>query len=150
MNGCSIPFVLDTGLQHTLLSRSLFGKHREGTGVTNADDVPWLILCAANGLENPNVGFALVDCMVGGVHVPGKGVVIVNDECLGPDKGILGMNIMEPLWSTLTQGNYPGLSTFKTTMPPAAGQVWALAFAECQRVATRIPLPPYQGVAKLP
>ncbi len=53
--------------------------------MTNADDAPWLTLRAADGLEIPYVGYALVDCMVGSTHVHGKGVIIVNDECLGPD-----------------------------------------------------------------
>lgn len=35
-------------------------------------------------------------------------------------------------------------------MPPAGGQVWDQALAGCQQVTTRRPLPPYQGMAKLP
>ena len=50
--------------------------------------------------------------------------------------------------SALTQGNHLELSGFKTTMPLAAGKAWDEAFAECQRVTTRGPLPLYQGVAK--
>ncbi|KAK1896832.1 Pol polyprotein [Dissostichus eleginoides] len=130
MNGCPIPFVLDTGSQVTLLSRSLFRKCLEGTNVTSADEVSWLTLCAANGLEIPYVGYALVDCMVGSIKVSGKGAIIVNGDCLGPNKGLLGMNIIQPVWSALTQRNYPGLSAFKTPMPHAAGQLWAQSVSE--------------------
>lgn len=100
--------------------------------MTEAAQTPWLTLRAANGLKIPYVGYALVDCMVGSVHVPGKGVIIVDDECLGPHKGILGMDIIKPVWPALTQGNHPGLAAFKTILPPAAGKAWDEAFAECQ------------------
>uniref|UniRef100_A0AAV2MQT6 Uncharacterized protein n=1 Tax=Knipowitschia caucasica TaxID=637954 RepID=A0AAV2MQT6_KNICA len=46
-------------------------------------------------------------------------------------------------------GNHPGLSAFRTLLPPTEGKVWDQAFAECHRVATRSPTPPYEGTAKL-
>lgn len=149
MNGCFITFVLDTGSQVTLLSRSLFAKHLEGTDVTSADKTPWLKLRAANSLEIPYVGYALVDCVVGKI-IPEKGVIIVDDDCLGSDKGILGMNIIQAVWSALTQGNHPGLSAFKTTVLPLEGRAWAEAFAVCRQVAASKPPPLYQGAVRLP
>lgn len=65
--------------------------------MTRADDAPWLTLHAANGLEIPLVGYTLVNCTVGSVNVSEKGVIIVNDECLGPNKGIFSLNIIEPV-----------------------------------------------------
>ncbi|XP_028301871.1 uncharacterized protein LOC114462925 [Gouania willdenowi] len=141
MNEIAVPFVLDTGSQVTLLSKSLFEKYLQGTSLTNVGEISWLNLRAANGLKIPYIGYTLVDCRVGSIHVSEKGVIIVNDECLGPDN---------PVWSALTQGNHPGLAAFKTTIPWVEGQAWAQAFAECHRISTREPLPPYQGLTKLP
>lgn len=73
-------------------------------------------------------------------------MIIVDDDCLGAEKGILGMNIIQAVWLALTQRN---LSAFKTTMPPQEGRVWPEAFAECQRVAARRAPPPYQGAVRL-
>ena len=102
INGCAIPFVLDTGSQVTLISQSLFEKYLKGTGVKSASNVPWLTLRAANGLKIPYIGYVMVNCMVGNVKVPEKGIIVVEDDCLGPDKGILGMNVINHVWSVLT------------------------------------------------
>lgn len=150
MNGNAVPFVLDTGSQVTLLTKSMFKKYLQGTGLTSVDGASWLTLRAANGLKIPYVGYALVDCTVGSIQVQQKGVIIVDDECLGPDKGLLGMNIIKPVWSALTQGNHPGLSAFKTTIPLVEGKAWAQAFVECHQITTRGSLPLYQGIDKLP
>ncbi len=86
--------------------------------------------------------------MVGRVHVTRKGVIIVDDECLGSNKGILGMNIIQAVWSALTQENHLWLSAFKTTMLPLEGWVWAQAFAKYQQFATRSPPSPTRAWQK--
>jgi len=53
MNGHSLPFVLDTGSQVTLISQSLFWRYLEGEEVTSMSSALWLTLRAANGLKIP-------------------------------------------------------------------------------------------------
>uniref|UniRef100_A0AAV2MPD0 ribonuclease H n=1 Tax=Knipowitschia caucasica TaxID=637954 RepID=A0AAV2MPD0_KNICA len=52
--------------------------------------------------------------------------------------------------SSAEEESHPGLAAFRTLLPTVEGQVWAQAFAECQRVSMKSPAPAYQGVAKLP
>ncbi|KAK7915620.1 hypothetical protein WMY93_011381 [Mugilogobius chulae] len=145
-----LEVVCNDGSQVTMMSQSLFRRCMGGMHVTNADDVPWLTLRAANGLQIPYVGYVTVNCEVGGVCITEKGIIIVEDSCLGADKGILDMNIIQQLWSSLTQGNHPGLAAFKTTLSLAEGKAWSKAFMECQKVVLGGPRPAFEGVAKLP
>ncbi|KAK7883852.1 hypothetical protein WMY93_026975 [Mugilogobius chulae] len=50
------------GSQVTMMSQSLFRRCMGGIHVTNADEVPWLTLRAANGLQIPYVGYVTVNC----------------------------------------------------------------------------------------
>lgn len=95
--------VVETGTQVTLLCRSLFAKYLEGTGVTRADEIPLADAPCCQFLSCD-----LVNCMVGRIPVSGKVVIIVNDECLGPTEGIMGLKMIQAVWS--------GLSAFKTTL----------------------------------
>lgn len=92
--GVKVPCILDTGSQVTLFSESFIQKWLGHIKPRGADDLNWLTLKAANGLSIPYTGYAILDFSVAGVKVPGKGVVIVKDECLGVEKGILGMNVI--------------------------------------------------------
>ncbi|XP_078800217.1 uncharacterized protein LOC144990904 [Oryzias latipes] len=131
-----------------MLSQSLFRKCL-GDCEAQVEEAPWLTLRAANGLEIPYVGYALLDCMVGGIRVSGKGILIVEDKCVGTEKGILGMNVIEAVWSALTQGNHPGVPAFKAVLQPQEGKAWTQAFADCQLAYTRQLKPPFHATAKL-
>lgn len=91
----------------------------------------------------------MVDFVLGGIKISGKGVVIVKDECLGPDKGILGMNVINPIWRALFQGNHPGMTAFTSTLPPGAKGAWEQAFALCRQVEEESPPDGKVGVARL-
>ncbi|KAJ8367802.1 hypothetical protein SKAU_G00078300 [Synaphobranchus kaupii] len=75
------------------------------------------------------------DFSVAGVKVPGKGVVIVEDECLGAEKGVLGMNVITECWKVLFQGEHPGAAAFGATVSLGAKGEWERAFAICRKIA---------------
>lgn len=91
--GKEIQCLVDTGSQVTLFAESLseevFGKQ----GAPGAE-APWLTLKGANGLDIPYIGYRLTDLEVHGVMVPQKGVIIVQDHCLGAHRALLGMNVL--------------------------------------------------------
>lgn len=101
--GKDIPCILDTGFQVTLFRHSLFHHHFGADLLKNPDDLSWLALKAANGLEIPYVGYAVVDIVVGGVMLPGLGVIVVRDDCMGTEFGLLGMNVIFQCWETLSE-----------------------------------------------
>lgn len=148
VQGTAIPCILDTGSQVTLFSRTLFRRYLCQEEVQGAEQIPWLTLRAANGLKLPYVGYAILDFEVGGVQVPGKGVVIVEDDCLQSNHGILGMNVISHCWEGLFQGDCPGLAAFKSSIPRQAGEAWEKAFQVC-RVRASHPPADFQGTARL-
>lgn len=75
----------------------------------------------------------MLDFKIGGVEVPQRGVLIVSDDCMGPDHGILGMNVIEPVWETVNGGRHPGLQVFRSAVPASLHKEWDRVFACCQR-----------------
>lgn len=82
VEGVKVPCLLDTGSQVTLFSETFFQKWLSGVQRRSPEDLHWLTLKAANGLQIPYTGYAILDFSVGGITIPGKGVIIVKDECL--------------------------------------------------------------------
>lgn len=133
--GVKLPCLLDTGSLVTLFSETFFQKWLSGEQKRSPQDLHWLSLKAANGLQIPYTGYAILDFSVGGVTVPGKGVIIVKDECLSAERGILGMNVISHCWKELFQGVHPDLTVFGATMSREAKGEWERAFAVCQKVS---------------
>lgn len=76
----------------------------------------------------------MLDFKVGGIEVPQRGILIVSDDCMGPEQGLLGMNVIGTVWETVHEGGHPGLQVFRSVVPPCSHCEWDRAFACCQRV----------------
>lgn len=148
IQGKTIPCVLDTGSQATLMSETLFQRHFGRECMGHPDRISWLTLVAANGLQIPYVGYAELNFIIGGIEVNKKGVIIVRDDCINTGYALLGMNVIGDCWAMICNGGHPGATAFKSVFPPSAEKVWDTAFAACRRVeaATTAEL---QGVARL-
>lgn len=131
---------MDTGSQVTLFSETLFKSQLQATILNAVEESNWLTLKATNGLQIPYIGYAVLDFKVGGVSIPKKGVIIVEDRCLGSDKAILGMNVISECWKELMQGTHPGVVAFQAAVEPAAGNLWDKAFAVCRQIQQRSPI----------
>ena len=149
VQGRLIPCILDTGSQVTLFSKALFQRHFQDEPVMGASEISWLSLRAANVLQLPYVGYALLDFEVGGVSVPSKGVLIVEDRFMPPSHAILGMNVINQCWEALFQGAHPGWAVFKAGIPKQAGAVWQQAFTTCRRVQLEGTREEFQATARL-
>ena len=150
VNGQTIPCVIDTGAMVTMFTQSMFNRYFGDDLIQDKADIPWLILKAANGLEIPYVGYAVLDFAVGGIDILAKGVMIVKDGCMSNDYGLLGMNVINECWAGLFQGGHPGEQAFKSLVPPAAGKEWEKAFAICRRAQVPLAETMTHGTAKLP
>lgn len=133
--GVTIPCLLDTGSQVTLFSETFFKKHFNKQAEEKTK-IEWLKLKAANGLRIPYVGYAMLDFQIGGIKIPDRGVLIVSDEIMGPEQGLLGMNVIGQVWNTVHLGAHPGLEAFKSAIPQGSRQEWERALACCQRTMT--------------
>lgn len=121
--------LLDTGSQVTLMRQSML---EENFPSYKLGDASLLTLRAANGLEIPYVGYAVLDFEVAGIHLQERGVVIVKDE-FSTNPLIIGMNVISSCWSALFQGPSQSFS-FQS---PVEQRVWKQAMATCQRIAAR-------------
>lgn len=98
IEGVELQGLLDTGSQVTLMQQSLFEKHF--TQAKHGRTPVVFRLRAANGLEIPYTSYAVLDLEVEGIEIPGRGVVMVEDEhCTHPL--IIGMNVVTACWSAL-------------------------------------------------
>ncbi|XP_063075849.1 uncharacterized protein LOC134465891 isoform X1 [Engraulis encrasicolus] len=149
VQGKPIPCILDTGSQVTLFSQGLLKRHFGDVRMKDVAEVPWLTLKAANGLALPYVGYALLDFEVGGIRVPGKGVIVVEDRYLPPNYAVLGMNVIQYCWEGLRQRGGHQIALFKSTLPREATVAWEQAFAACRRVKAEEQRGPSLGVARL-
>lgn len=98
--GKRVCCLLDTESQVTLMTEDNYRRVFTEQGLGSRGVVGWLSLRAANGLELPYVGYALMDGQVGEVRLPGKGIVVTKDR--GQEElPILGMNVISACWDVL-------------------------------------------------
>uniref|UniRef100_A0AAV2KUJ1 Peptidase A2 domain-containing protein n=1 Tax=Knipowitschia caucasica TaxID=637954 RepID=A0AAV2KUJ1_KNICA len=145
VDGINVKCLLDTGSQVTLFSESVCNELFRSKQVRNSDEIPWLTLRAANGLNLPWVGYMVADFEIHGVRVPARGIVVPKDECIGADKAILGMNVITDCWEELfTQYK----ASPKHSMPPLSRE-WNTVFIDCQRIRAASNAEPWQATARL-
>ena len=107
MEDVKLQGLLDTGSQVTLMQQSIFDEHFSQAKLGRTP--LFFRLRAANGLDIPYTGYAILDVELEGINIPGRGVVIVKDEhCTHPL--IVGMNVVTACLSALFK--LPGKPAF--------------------------------------
>lgn len=106
--GVQLDSLMDTGSDITSLPYSVFKNHIESTGVKLVTTDKWLDLSAANGLEIPYEGLAVMDLEVDGIKIPSRGVIITRDlpgSAPARAPGVVGTNVLKflPAYSSLLQ-----------------------------------------------
>lgn len=134
IGGVRVPCLLDTGSHVTIFSETFFQKWLKNQGRQDPAQIDWLTLRAANGLKIPYVGYAVLDFVIGGVQVAEQGVVLVKDECLGAEKGILGMDMIAACWKDVFRGVPLQHTCFTATIGQEGWKEWDRAVADCRKV----------------
>uniref|UniRef100_A0A3B1KBC2 Gypsy retrotransposon integrase-like protein 1 n=1 Tax=Astyanax mexicanus TaxID=7994 RepID=A0A3B1KBC2_ASTMX len=124
--------LLDTGSQVTLMQHGMLKKYFPHYQMGQA---PILTLKAANGLEIPYVGYAVLNFEIAGVQIPERGVVIVRDECSSYPM-IIGMNVLSACWNNLFQEQEQ--LRLKQHSHRDERDTWRRTFASCQRIAAQV------------
>lgn len=95
IGGIPIRCLVDTGSQVSTISESFFDRFMRSQGVT-LQEIRYLNLRAANGIEIPYVGCLETDVTVNGHVFKDQAIFIVKDNpFVGDIPGILGMNILQ-------------------------------------------------------
>ncbi|XP_070405900.1 uncharacterized protein [Nothobranchius furzeri] len=132
IEGVQLQGLLDTGSQVTLMQQSLLEKYF--TGIKPEKTPVFFQLRAANRLEMPYTGYAVLDFEVEGISIPGRGVIIVKDEhCTHPL--IIGMNIVTACWKALFKSS---AAAAPCPSPIKHQKAWKDAFATCRRIEATV------------
>lgn len=109
--------LLDTGSQVTLIQQKVMEQHF--SQVEKGTTPLVLTLKAANGLNIPYSGCAIMDSEVEGVRILEKGVVIVRDDC-STHPLLIGMNVIGTGMLFLNMGSQ--LSPHRNGSPDRHGE----------------------------
>ena len=104
----NVSSLIDTGSQVTTISETFFWENIHSNGITEYREGNWFPLTAANGLNIPYSGVALLDLTLLGHNVNQIGVLVVRDtpsvkESKRKVPAIIGMNVLDriPGWQSI-------------------------------------------------
>lgn len=112
INGTPMLGVLDTGSQVTIMTEDCFLETFRGIQL---EQLKWLSINAANNLQIPYNGYFEADIQLGGIEIPGRGILVVKVRREIPM--LIGMNILE----NLDQDTF--VNHFCLKAPPKSSQV---------------------------